>query len=115
MAVGAVVGLIFGAITAVLAQKKGRNPIGWFIFGFFIPIIALIVILVIGPADGAGRAPSRRGARRRRDDEDDYDDYDRGSRRASSSRPSRPGYGSPGGRRPPPLRGGGRDSRRPRY
>jgi len=36
-----------GLICAVIADSKGRNPIGWFFIGFFFPLIGLILVLVL--------------------------------------------------------------------
>jgi hypothetical protein len=33
-----------------MAQSRGRNPIGWGIFGAITFLIALIVLLIAGPA-----------------------------------------------------------------
>lgn len=38
-------------VCGLMARKKNRNVIGWGIFGFFIPIAALIAILVVRPVD----------------------------------------------------------------
>jgi hypothetical protein len=42
-----VINLVFGAITAAIANSKGRNAVGWFFLGFFFACIALIIILCI--------------------------------------------------------------------
>jgi hypothetical protein len=34
-----------------MAQSRGRNPIGWGIFGAITFLIALIAILIAGPAE----------------------------------------------------------------
>lgn len=39
--------LIFGVVIAIIANGKGRNPVGWFFIGFFTNIIGLILILVL--------------------------------------------------------------------
>jgi hypothetical protein len=36
-----------GIITAMIAANKGRNAVGWFLFGFFFHIIAIIVVCVV--------------------------------------------------------------------
>ncbi len=44
--------LIAGAlalIPAVLAQLRGRNPLAWYIFGFFLFIVALPMVLILPP------------------------------------------------------------------
>jgi type II secretory pathway pseudopilin PulG len=40
-------GLVFGAIVAAIASSKGRNPVGWFFFGFFFGCLAIILVLVL--------------------------------------------------------------------
>lgn len=37
------------AITVTIAQGKGRSALGFGIFAVFMPLIALIVALIIGP------------------------------------------------------------------
>jgi uncharacterized membrane protein YoaK (UPF0700 family) len=39
------------AILFSMAKSRGRNPVLWGIFGALTLIIALIVILIVGPAD----------------------------------------------------------------
>ena len=39
--------LLCGAITAAVAQSKGRNPLGWFLIGFFFHIFGLILVAVV--------------------------------------------------------------------
>lgn len=39
--------LIFGLITAAAAHAKGRNPIGYFLVGFFFPCFGLVLILCL--------------------------------------------------------------------
>lgn len=43
---GLIILFIFGIICALIANSKGRNPIGWFFIGFFLGIIGLIIALV---------------------------------------------------------------------
>jgi hypothetical protein len=40
-----IIALIFGLGTALIANSKGRNPVGWFFIGFIIGIIGLIIVL----------------------------------------------------------------------
>ena len=42
-----VVGLIGGSLAAILASGKKRNPVGWFVIGFLLPLIGLILIIVL--------------------------------------------------------------------
>ena len=39
--------LVFGAITAAIANSKGRNTVAWFFLGAFLFIIALIILLCL--------------------------------------------------------------------
>lgn len=41
--------VIIGAIVAMIANSKGRNGCGWFIYGFLLWPIAIIHILVARP------------------------------------------------------------------
>ena len=42
---------ISGFIVARHAKLKGRNPVGWFIFGALVPVISLLVVALIKPLD----------------------------------------------------------------
>ena len=42
-----VIMIIFGGITAWIADSKGRNPVGWFFIGFIVTCIGLIIILCL--------------------------------------------------------------------
>jgi hypothetical protein len=44
---GLIICLIIAIICGCIADSKGRNGIGWALFGFFLPIVALIVVLFI--------------------------------------------------------------------
>ena len=37
--------------TAAIAHEKNRSPVGWFLFGLFVPGIALIAALAVGRFD----------------------------------------------------------------
>ncbi|AQT68580.1 cardiolipin synthase [Anaerohalosphaera lusitana] len=39
--------LILGVLTALLAKQKGRSVVGWFLIGFFLGLLGLILILVV--------------------------------------------------------------------
>ncbi len=41
-----VLGLFFGTIATVIARQKGRSEIRWFLAGFFLQPIGLIVIFL---------------------------------------------------------------------
>jgi hypothetical protein len=47
VAIQLVIHLVCGVITAIIAAHKGRNAVGWFIFGFFFNLIAIIVVCVV--------------------------------------------------------------------
>lgn len=36
-----------GAITAIAASNRGRSWLGWFIIGFFLPLISLLALLLL--------------------------------------------------------------------
>ncbi len=42
-----VIATVFGAICAAIANGKGRSVIGWFIGGFFLNLIAVIIVAVL--------------------------------------------------------------------
>ncbi|MEM1450867.1 MAG: DUF4339 domain-containing protein [Planctomycetota bacterium] len=42
-----VVWAVFGAIVAVIAQSRGRTPVGWFFIGLAAPCIGLILVIVL--------------------------------------------------------------------
>ena len=41
------------AVLYKMAQSRGRDPIGWGIFGAITFLIALIAILIAGPSEGS--------------------------------------------------------------
>jgi len=47
--------VFFGMVTMDLAAGKGRTTsgekVGWFLLGFFFPLLGLIVALVVGPKE----------------------------------------------------------------
>ena len=45
--VGLLLLAICGAITALIARNKGRNPVGWFFAGFFLHVIGIIIVAVL--------------------------------------------------------------------
>jgi hypothetical protein len=55
--------IMFGAVTMVIASNNGRDSapekVGWFLLGFFFPLIGLVVVLIIGPKNrlAGGSAP----------------------------------------------------------
>ncbi len=51
--------IVFGAITAALANSRGRNAAGWFFIGFFFGCFGLILVLVLGDLKKEGAANSR--------------------------------------------------------
>ncbi|TBA18769.1 hypothetical protein [Rhizobium ruizarguesonis] len=62
------VGVIFGGACAIVASNKSRDVLGWFVLGFLLNLIALIVIAALTPLD---KAPAAEGAddKRRSDEE----------------------------------------------
>lgn len=46
--VGLIIAIVFAAVCWSLAGARDRNQLGWAILGFFFPIIALVILLVIG-------------------------------------------------------------------
>ena len=61
-----IISLIGGGISAAIANSKGRNPIGWFFFGFLAPLIAIIVALVVSDLKEIERQRSHARTERRR-------------------------------------------------
>jgi hypothetical protein len=43
------VGLVGGLISALIANGKGRNVLGWGVAGFFFPLIATLILVVAAP------------------------------------------------------------------
>ncbi|HEX5054176.1 MAG TPA: DUF4339 domain-containing protein [Planctomycetota bacterium] len=39
--------VVFGGICAAIAAGRGRSPIGWFLIGFFLNCIGLVLVLVL--------------------------------------------------------------------
>lgn len=56
-----VVGLLGGVICAAIAPSKNRSAIGWFVIGFLIPLIGIILIVVLGPANDGLQPPMAQG------------------------------------------------------
>jgi hypothetical protein len=50
-----VIASVFALLCGILARRKNRNIFGWAIFGFFIPLPALIAILAVSRIDLAPR------------------------------------------------------------
>lgn len=46
-----VLAIIMGTWTGAVAGRKGRDTRAWFILGFFLPIIGLVVIYILKPKD----------------------------------------------------------------
>lgn len=51
MAAYFVIAMLGGMICAVLAGGKGRNVLGWFVIGFLLPLIGVILVVVL-PEEG---------------------------------------------------------------
>jgi hypothetical protein len=43
------IGIVGAFISALIANGKGRSPLGWGVAGFLVPVIAMIVVLVSAP------------------------------------------------------------------
>ncbi len=48
IATGLIVSIVFAIVCASLAGGRNRSRVGWAILGFFFPIIALVVLLILG-------------------------------------------------------------------
>ena len=53
---GLVISVVFAIVCASLAGGRNRSRVGWAILGFFFPIIALVVLLILGKKDRASAA-----------------------------------------------------------
>jgi hypothetical protein len=45
---GLVISVVFAIVCASLAGGRNRSRVGWAILGFIFPIIALVVLLILG-------------------------------------------------------------------
>ena len=45
---GLVISVVFAIVCASLAGGRNRSRVGWAILGFFFPISALVVLLILG-------------------------------------------------------------------
>ena len=52
-----VICLLGGVICSLLAAGKQRSPVGWFVIGFLLPLIGLILAIVLPPGDGGLEVP----------------------------------------------------------
>ena len=59
-----IIPIVFGAVTMTIAANNGRDTAaektGWFLLGFFFPLIGLVVALIIGPKNpvaGGSQSP----------------------------------------------------------
>ena len=46
-------GVICGTLCTYLAKKKELNPYIWFLLGFFLSVIALLIIIFVPPIDNS--------------------------------------------------------------
>jgi chromate transport protein ChrA len=60
---GLIIGIVVAVIMAIIAYKKGFNPVFWILAG---GLIGLIVVSVMPSANAAGIEEAERDARRRR-------------------------------------------------
>jgi len=52
-------GIICAAITAMIAKRKGRSTVGWFVLGFLFPPFAILVVAAISPTQISGNSIGR--------------------------------------------------------
>ena len=45
---GLIISIVFAIVCASLAGSRNRHRVVWALLGFFFPVIALIVLLIIG-------------------------------------------------------------------
>lgn len=50
---------VFGAIAALIASNKGRSGVAWFIIGFLLGLLGLIIALVVGDLKKASARRNR--------------------------------------------------------
>lgn len=48
---GIVIAIILGTWAGAVAARKGRSMQLWFIIGFFLPIIGLVIIYILKPVE----------------------------------------------------------------
>lgn len=48
IATGLIISVVFAIVCASLAGGRNRSRVGWAILGFFFPVIALVVLLILG-------------------------------------------------------------------
>ena len=58
--------LICGVVCAIVANQKGRNAVGWFFFGLFFGLVAVIVSLVVSNKKEERARYAKAAAERRR-------------------------------------------------
>lgn len=58
--------VVFAVLVGAIANSKGRNAIGWGALGFFLPCIALILVLVLPDVKQEQRRQEQSRAERRR-------------------------------------------------
>lgn len=66
MAVQLIILLVFGVITAMIANNKGRSAVGWFFVGFFLGLIGLIIVCVVSDLKQQALRETRLRAENRR-------------------------------------------------
>lgn len=50
--------VFFGAISAYLAKKRGRDPVAWYVMGMLLGIFAPLILLILKPLIPSDAAPS---------------------------------------------------------
>lgn len=53
-----IVGLLGGVICSLIAPTKRRNILGWFVIGFLMPVIGIILLLVLPTEPDPYAAPN---------------------------------------------------------
>ncbi len=41
--------ILLAAASAVIAHKQNRSALLWFVIGFFLPVLGLVILLIVGP------------------------------------------------------------------
>ena len=53
---GLVISVVFAIVCASLAGGRNRSRVGWAILGFLFPVIALVVLLILGKKNSGSAA-----------------------------------------------------------
>ena len=58
-----IIWLVMGVVVAIIAGSRGRNALGWFVYGVLIWPIALVHVLVATPTAAGTAAKAKREGR----------------------------------------------------